>query len=379
MDRDCDPFRLSRLGIRDDGGRGPRAHDERPGLEVTWIDGQPDDESPLGRDDPRLGTRPNAAGGIVLGDALASAGVRGSGTTGLSIVGDTTPGQFTLAVLHEDGSIATTKGTLRTVLAAMDAALVGVDHIDELNVPRGRPVTLPVNRPSLDVVLTIRDRACGSTLNVALRKAIRVDITGCRSTITAQVDDNVGDDDHPATIQIFGSDSEHVDRHRAFFIGPVALPDHVVVIPHTSMSTATPRHTPAQHGTDVHADHLDLDARCPQVGQGLLVDQPDVLERAAALWVLAYKCLSGAVEGIRRGSVRDEDGFPFADERAPLDVKGPDLVRTEVRSRDHAVGTCRAAAVLEFTARCDQGREHEHEPHHRPRLRSSSATTIDSN
>ena len=89
-----------------------------------------------------------------------------------------------------------------------------------------------------------------------------------------------------------------------------------------SMPTATPRHTPAQHRTDVHADHLDLDARCPHVGQGLLVDQPDILERAAALWVLACECLSGAVEGIRRGSVRDEDGFPLADERAPLDVKG---------------------------------------------------------
>ena len=82
-----------------------------------------------------------------------------------------------------------------------------------------------MNRPSLDVVLTIRDRACGSTLNVALRKAIRVDITGCRSTITAQVDDNVGDDDHPATMQIFGSDSDvdvHTGHMRAFFVGPVA-------------------------------------------------------------------------------------------------------------------------------------------------------------
>ena len=33
----------------------------------------------------------------------------------------------------------------------------------------------------------------------------------------------------------------------------------------------------------------------------------------------------------------------------PARCEGADLVRTEVRSRDHAVGTCRGAAVLEFT------------------------------
>src|SRR4029453_48890 len=138
------------------------------------------------------------------------------------------------------------------------------------------------------------------------------------------------------------------------------------------MLTATPPHAPGQHRADVHADHLDLDARTPRAGPGLLVDQPDVLERAAALWILACECLSGAVEGIRRGSVRDEDGLPFADERTPLDAKGPALAWAEVRSPDHAVGICRGAAVLEFTARGDHRREHHHEPHQRPRLRSSS-------
>jgi hypothetical protein len=51
----------------------------------------------------------------------------------------------------------------------------------------------------------------------------------------------------------------------------------------SSASSATPLRAPGQHRTDVHADHLDLDARGLHVGEGLLVHQPDILKRAAAL------------------------------------------------------------------------------------------------
>src|SRR5262249_19354372 len=69
------------------------------------------------------------------------------------------------------------------------------------------------------------------------------------------------------------------------------------------------------------------------------------------------------------------DGFPLADQRALIDAKRPDLAGTEIRSRDHAVGTYRGTAVLELAGRGYHGREQQHEPDQCTRSRTGSASS----
>ena len=130
----------------------------------------------------------------------------------VNIFGGTTPGPFELDIQPTNGPGTQLQGPLGTILPALHAALAGVDHIGQFQidtgVENGLPASFAVSLPAVDVdQLFVTDQACGSTFDLTLGRAIHVVVRGCRSTITAQLADVVGDGVRLGSVEISGTDS----------------------------------------------------------------------------------------------------------------------------------------------------------------------------